>query len=68
MVTELFLKRAPVCVSETIAIYVATLEQPSFRWISFPRDTLAAPPTEIDSVAVPLVGPYRFEVVAVIKP
>lgn len=64
-VTEMFVKRAPFCVSDTIALYVAAEQQPAFRWISFPKDTLASAPNPMDSVAVPLVGPRRFEAITV---
>lgn len=67
-VTELFVKRTPACVSETVEFYVASMQQPPFRWLTFLRDTLAVPPDPLDSVAVPLVGPRRFEAVTVVRP
>lgn len=65
---ELFVRRAPACFSDSIAIYTATADQPTSRWIVFLKDTTGTGTnTDLDSVQVTLTGPVAFERVTVVQ-
>ena len=63
---EFFVRRSPSCYSESVALYRVAAEQPTARWLVFPKDTSGTVSTTgLDSVEVELTGPTVFERVTI---
>jgi hypothetical protein len=65
---ELFVRRFPACYSDSIALYVASANQPTTWPLFIPKDTVTNNPgAGIDTIKVSLVGPVLFEKVSVVR-
>lgn len=65
---QFFVRRFPACYSDSVAVYVASINQP-VRWpIIVPNDTVKNDPlTGMDTVMVLVVGPVLFERASILR-
>jgi hypothetical protein len=67
--TEIFVRHAPACFSDTVVFFVAAPQQRPSMLVRFPKDTLSGTLSgATDTAAVSLVGPTVFEQVTVLGP
>ena len=61
LVTELYVRHLPTCLSDSLALYMAQTIQPQTVWVLFPKDTSGfGNSPDVDSALVPLSGPTLF--------
>jgi hypothetical protein len=63
---QFFVRRYPACYSDSVAVYVASVSQPSLWPLIVPKDTITNDPSSgMDTVMVSVVAPVVFERVSI---